>query len=84
MTWCLPFTTKHAPHVREYLGALIDAAKSGEMEFVYRDPQATRVSSMADREREYVDDSTKVTREALKAFARKRLYTPRFLQDDDS
>jgi hypothetical protein len=74
---------KIQPNVREFLSALVDAAKSGEMEFVFRDPESARSSAKGERERQYVDDDTKGTRQALRAFARKRLYTPQFLQDDD-
>lgn len=67
--------------VNEYLGALVDAAKHGEMEFVFRDSAAAISRAILDREKQYVDNTTKVTRAALKKFAEKRGYNPPFLSD---
>ncbi len=66
--------------VSQYLGALIDAARSGEMEFVFANPDSARIYSMADNERRYVGEHTRVTIPALKEFAKKRGYTPVFLR----
>jgi len=73
---------KTRANVREYTGSLIDAVRSGEMKFIFRDPSSARSSGAADYERRMTDDTTRVTLDALKAFARKRFYTPKFLQDD--
>lgn len=67
--------------VLEYLGALIDAATSRDMEFVFRYPEAARSYSKHDLELQYVDMNTRVTLDALRKFAQKRGYNPPFLRD---
>jgi hypothetical protein len=73
---------KTRANVREYLGSLVDAARSGEMKFIFLDPDSARSNTKADYERQIADDNTRVTLDALRGFARKRLYTPKFLRDD--
>jgi hypothetical protein len=70
------------PKVREYLGSLIDAARNGEMAFPFRSAEEVRTTAALQVERSYVDANTQVTLDALKAFARKRLYSPPFLRDE--
>lgn len=71
------------PDVREYLSALIDAARNGQLKFVFRNSESERSYLQADYERSIVDDSTRTTRHELKKFAEKRNHVPKFLQDAD-
>jgi len=72
---------KQKPQVREFLGALIDAARNDEIDFIYRSKGSVRTQSIMDHEKAMVDSTTQVERNELKAFAKKRDYDPMFLRD---
>jgi hypothetical protein len=69
------------PDVLEYFYALLDAAKSGDIKFVFRNPEAATSNSKYEIELQYLDSHTLITLQELKKFAEKCGYNPPFLRD---